>query len=157
GRPDNADYDERLLAFYSTLDPYEDAHFVRELRVVFQTNKQRALAKAQGAFEQAQALWGQYRSDGGIGGKLRLESKASPQFKKQARLLSDASQFAASVHQVYELLDASAPRAWQQLGEEIRSELERQRRSLNDLDRVLGQKVVRAKLELLASPVENGS
>ncbi|MGI9335554.1 MAG: FHA domain-containing protein, partial [Gammaproteobacteria bacterium] len=42
GRPDNADYDERLLAFYSTLDPYEDAHFVRELRVVFQTNKQRA-------------------------------------------------------------------------------------------------------------------
>ena len=156
-KPENAKYDERLLAFYGTLDPEEDAHFVAKLQGAFKSNQKQALAKAEGAFGQARALWGEYRSNGGIDGKLRLESKASSRFKKQARLLADASHHAASGRRIYEILGASSSDEWQPLDAEISGEMERQRRSLNELDMVLGHKVVEAKLELLGASVESGS
>ena len=142
-------YDERLLAFYGTLDAGEDAYFIRAIEADVGQVKDKALTRAQELMSQAQAQWRQYKDNGGIEGAQRLESKISGQFRTQAGLLSQAYGNAQQAQRIYAQLKTERPAQWNAAQEEIRAETELQRKSLLESRAVLGPQLLKAKLALL--------
>jgi hypothetical protein len=153
-------YDEQLLTFYGTLDPVDDAWFVRAIGTDVSAMRDTALARAQDWLTHAQALWHQYRENGAIGGAQRLESGISAQFRSQARLLSDAQSGAQQGMRIYTQLRADHSGDWDSLLTAINAEVDLQRRSLQELRMVLDPELLRAKLALIggtASEAGNSS
>jgi pSer/pThr/pTyr-binding forkhead associated (FHA) protein len=146
---DAKDYDERLLLFYGSLDLDEDIHFIKAIEADVGLYKDKALGRAQELLNKAQAQWGEYRKNGAIEGKQRLEGSISPQFRTQARLLSDAHEAARQGMLIYTQLKIDAPAEWRKAQEEINAEAELQRKSLQDLRTVLEPKLWKEKLALL--------
>jgi pSer/pThr/pTyr-binding forkhead associated (FHA) protein len=142
-------YEERLLAYYGTLDPDEDAYFVRAAAPDIAQYKDRALARAQELLTRAQARWRQYRENGAIEGAQRLETAISNRFRTQARLLFDAQDDAQQGMRVYQQLKLERPAAWGKLQDEINAEADAQRKSLQDLRNVLTPGLLKAKMALL--------
>lgn len=142
-------YDERLLAFYASLDADEDAWFVRATEADVRAYRDKALARAQELVNRAQALWRQYRDSGGIGGEHRLESGISAAFRSQARLLSEAQASVQQGMRIFKLLNAEGAAQWAKLEDEIDAESGLQRRSLQDLRMVLEPGLLKAKLSLV--------
>ncbi|MFM0212593.1 FHA domain-containing protein [Paraburkholderia sediminicola] len=143
------DYDERLLSFYASLDPAEDAWFVQSIQKDVAALHDKALARAQDLMLRAQSLWKEYRASGPIGGTQRLEAGISPGFRSEARLLSDAQSAAQQGMRIYTQLKADHPADFDRLLADIRAEAELQRRSLTDLRMVLDPGLLKAKLALI--------
>lgn len=156
GAQSDRQYPERLLAFYATLLPEEDGFFIQALKRDYRAHKDRALARAERAFRQAEQRWKDYRQDGGINGLHRLEADVSPRFKAQARRLSEAYNQAREGAQLFALLDQDYAPKWRELYREIRAETALQRRSLQELSMVLNPNLLDAKLGLLAAPQPAG-
>lgn len=142
-------YEDRLLAFYGSLDAEDDAYFVRATEADVAAYKGKALGRAEELLNRAQAAWGQYQQQGAIGGEQRLESGISGGFKAQARLLSEAQAKASQGMQIYRLLKADNVAQWAKLQDEITAETELQRRSLQELSMVLEPGLLKAKLALI--------
>lgn len=142
-------YDERLLAFYASLDPNEDVYFARATEADVNAYRDKALKHGQDLMNKAQALWQRYRSNGAIGGGQRLEAGISNQFRTQARLLSEAHDNVQQGMRIYTQLKAEYPAQWSKLQTEVNTETQLQRRSLLELSRVLEPGVLKAKLALL--------
>ena len=142
-------YDEQLLAFYATLDPGQDTYFIEALKGEFDAHREKALARAQQAFEDARASWQKYRDKGGIQGLQRLEAGISPTFRNLANTLSEAYRDASYGSRLYRLLNAGYPDDWDALDREIAKEVDLQRRSLSELSMVLEPSLKQAKLKLL--------
>jgi pSer/pThr/pTyr-binding forkhead associated (FHA) protein len=152
------DYDERLLAFYDTLDPGRDTHFLEALKGEFEAHREKALARAQQAFEDARVTWRKYRDKGGIQGLQRLEAGISPTFRSLANTLSEAYRDASYGRRLYLLLNAGYPQEWDELYREIAKEVDLQRRSLSELSMVLDPSLKQAKLKLIPDlPVDQMS
>ncbi|WP_019142902.1 FHA domain-containing protein [Noviherbaspirillum massiliense] len=145
-------YDDRLLAFYASLDPQEDAYFVRATEADVNAYRGKALKRAQDLLARAQTLWSRYRENGAIGGGQRLEAGISGQFRTQARLLSEAQDNAQQGMRIYTQLKADYPVQSGKLRDDINAETELQRRSLLELRRVLEPGLLKAKLDLLGGP-----
>ncbi len=143
------DYDERLLAFYGSLDPDDDVYFIRATEGDIQRNKDKALTRAQELMNRAQANWKQYRENGPIEGAQRLESGVSNQFRTQARLLMDARQSAQQGLLIARQLRAESPAQWARMRDEIVTEAEQQRKAMQDLRLVLEPALFKEKLALL--------
>jgi len=146
---DTPDYDERLLAFYTALDPGQDTYFLKAFKGEFEAHRDKALARAQKAFEDARASWKTYRDKGGIRGLHRLEAGVSPTFRSLANTLSEAYRDASYGQKVYSLLDADFPEDTDALYREIANEVGLQRRSLTELSMVLEPALKQAKLQLI--------
>jgi len=142
-------YEDLLLAFYGSLNPDDDAYFVRATEGDVAVYKGKALSRAQELLNRAQALWRQYQQNGAIAGEQRLESGISSGFRAQARLLSEAQSGATQGMQIYRLLKADAAAQWAKLQDEINAETELQRRSLQELSMVLEPGLLKAKLALI--------
>lgn len=142
-------YDERLLSFYGSLDPAEDAYFIKATEADVVQYKDKALSRAQTLLNRAQTLWRQYRENGAIEGGQRLESGISGAFRTQARLLSDAHDNAQQGMRIYTQLKTDVSADWRKLQEEINAETELQRKSLLDMRDVLAPAQLKAKLALL--------
>ncbi|HZX31890.1 MAG TPA: FHA domain-containing protein [Rhodocyclaceae bacterium] len=142
-------YDERLLAFYGSLDPEEDGYFIHAVEGDIAANREQALRHAQEQMNRAQALWARYRENGAIGEEQRSESSLSKKFDSQARLLSDALAGARQGARIYGLLKAEVPAQWAKLQEDITGEVEMQRRALLDLRSTLEPGLLKSKLALL--------
>jgi len=142
-------YDERLLAFYGSLDPDEDVYFIRAVDADVGLYKDKALSRAQALLNRAQTLWRQYRDNGAIEGGQRLDATISDTFRTQARLLTEAHDNAQQGVRIYTQLKTEAPADWRKLQDEINAEAELQRKSLLELRDVLGPGLLNAKLALL--------
>jgi pSer/pThr/pTyr-binding forkhead associated (FHA) protein len=142
-------YEERLLAFYESLDADEDIYFQRAIDAQLGEHRDKAIARAQEALDRAQTQWRQYRDNGSIGGAQRLESGVSEKFRAQARLLSDAHANARQGMRMLKQLKAESAAKWSKLDQEISAEAELQRRSLADLRAVLEPGVLKTKLALI--------
>jgi pSer/pThr/pTyr-binding forkhead associated (FHA) protein len=142
-------YEERLLAFYGALDGDEDVYFIRAIGADVAAHKDKALRQAQEQMNRAQASWRQYKEQGGIEGRQRLESEISGQFRSQAKLLAEAQDNARQAMQTYRQLKASEPAPWAKSNDEIGAEVEQQRRALQELRTVLEPGLLKAKLALL--------
>ncbi|MDR5857455.1 FHA domain-containing protein [Caballeronia sp. LZ062] len=145
-------YEDALLSFYEALDVQSDGYFVRAIASDMTALNGKALARGQTWMTQAQSLWEQYRTNGGIGGSQRLESDVSESFRTQARRLSDAHDASTRGMRMLRQVkasDAASQSKWTALSKEIDDEAELQRRSLQDLRMVLEPSLLQAKLNLL--------
>jgi pSer/pThr/pTyr-binding forkhead associated (FHA) protein len=145
------DYGERLVNFYSALDPLEDSHFTGALGQQFQRHSLAARERAEEAWERSSASWSSYRSGGGIRGLLRLEEQISTRFGEQAGLLSEAYNSASYARQVYELLGEEYSEQRAELYAKVVAEMTLQRRSLQQLSMVLSPELLDIKLGMLAA------
>ncbi|KIF83690.1 signal peptide protein [Noviherbaspirillum autotrophicum] len=145
----SAGFDERLLAFYGSLDPGEDGYFARAVEPDVTANRGKAIARAQELLNRAQLSWKQYRDNGPIEGDQRLESKISGKYRRQAQLLSGAEAAARQGMLVYAQLKMEQPADGRKLRDDINAEAEQQRKALQELRNVLAPNLLKSKLELL--------
>ncbi|MBN7795010.1 FHA domain-containing protein [Parahaliea mediterranea] len=150
-----SEYGDRLVRFYSRLDPDRDRHFVAALSRDFRAHRGAARQRADEAWQNADRAWRDYRERGGIRGLLRLEESVSDEFEQKSVLLRDAFSSAATGRQVYRLLSVRETAGQTSLYADIVAELNLQRRSLEQLSMVLPPALLDAKLALL--PVSNGA
>ncbi|MGD8616573.1 MAG: FHA domain-containing protein, partial [Gammaproteobacteria bacterium] len=143
------EYDERLLAFYSGLDPVQDRYFVEAVDEQFERHREKALDRARQAYEKARVAWSSYTDKGGIRGLHRLEAGVSSSFRRLAAILSESYADISYATRLYDLLDAEYPEAWQALYADISNEVRLQRRSLAELSMVLEPSLKQAKLDLI--------
>ena len=144
-----AGYEERLLAFYASLDPYEDAYFVRATEADVGLHKDEALARAREALERAETLWRRYGENGAIDGRQRLKAVVSNEFRTQAQSLAEAHECAQRGVRVYAQFKAAPPARLAKVQEEIAAEAELQRKALLELRHVLDPGLLKEKLTLL--------
>ena len=142
-------YGEQLLAFRASLDPDEDAYFVRATQADLDSQKDKALVRAQESANRARAAWQEYRNGGVIEAAQRVETTISNTFRTRARLLSDARRYAQETSQIYAQVGAAAPAQWSTIHDEIRIEAEQQRSALRELRNVLAPELLKSKLALL--------
>lgn len=142
-------YEERLLAFYASLEPDEDAYFVRATEGDVRAHRAKLVARAKELLDRADAGWRQYRGGGGIGGEQRLEAGVSGAFRTRARQLSQAHADAQQGARLYAMLGEELPQASATLRDEIDAEARLQRQSLRQLHMVLEPAVLKAKLALI--------
>jgi pSer/pThr/pTyr-binding forkhead associated (FHA) protein len=142
-------YDEQLLAFFGVLDPERDTYFLQAVKSEFDAHREKALARAQQAFEDARVTWQKYRDKGGIRGLHRLEAGVSPTFRSLANTLSEAYRDVTYGRTLYSLLNTSYPQEWVELYRQIANEVGLQRRSLAELSMVLEPSLKQAKLQLI--------
>nr|WP_132454003.1 FHA domain-containing protein [Paraburkholderia sp. BL8N3] len=145
-------YEDALLSFNETLDARDDTWFIKAVQPDVAAFRDKALARAQELLNHAQALWGQYRANGSIGGSQRLESGISDSFRTQARLLSDAQAEAQRGMRIFRQVKADGAAKWAALVDEINAEAELQRRSLQELRMVLEPGLLKNKLALIGGP-----
>lgn len=146
---DTQGYDERLLAFYGSLDPAEDSYFAKAIDADIAQYRDKALARAQELVNRAQAQWQKYRDNGGIEGAQRIEATVSPKFRDQARLLTEAEDSARQGVRIYQQLRVAHPPEWNKVQQEISAEADLQRRSLQDLRMVLEPRLLKQKIALI--------
>ena len=142
-------YAEQLLAFRASLDPDQDVHFVRATQADMESQKDKALVRAQESMTRARASWQEYRNNGVIEAGQRVETTISNTFRTRARLLSEARRQAQQATQIYAQLSAVAPAQWSTIRDEIRHEAEQQRNALLELRNVLAPELLKNKLALL--------
>ncbi|MGH8806370.1 MAG: FHA domain-containing protein [Noviherbaspirillum sp.] len=142
-------YDERLLSFYASLNPDEDVYFIKATETDVSGYRDKALKRAQELMTRAQAQWHRYRDNGAIAGAQRLEAGISNQFRRQARLLSEANEDAQNGMRIVTQLKAEHSEQWNKVRDEIKAEAALQRRSLLELHRVLEPDLLKQKLALL--------
>jgi len=145
----SAGFAEPLLAFRAALDPDQDVHFLRATQSDVQALRDVALARANQSMQQARASWQEYRANGAIEARQRVETTVSPSFSRRARLLSDAARQAQHALAIYRLVDVAAPASFVSSRDDIRGEVEQQRAALEDLRNVLEPELLKTKLALL--------
>jgi pSer/pThr/pTyr-binding forkhead associated (FHA) protein len=150
-----AGYEEGLLTFYGGLDPDEDVYFMRATAAEVGLYRDTALVQAQKLLHRAAVLWRQYREAGAIEGRQRLKAGISNEFRIRAQLLSEADQDAQRALRIYADLRVAQPPGSSKLREEIKTELELQRKSLMDLRHVLDAGPLKAKLALLGGKIDD--
>jgi pSer/pThr/pTyr-binding forkhead associated (FHA) protein len=149
-----AGYEERLAAFYASLDPHEDAFFVRAAESEIGPYRNEALARARGALERAELLWRQYRDNGPIDARQRLKEVVSSEFRHQAQSLAEAHEAAQRGAQVYAQFRTAPPARLAKAQAEIAAEAALQRKALLELRHVLEPALLKAKLTLLGGSAD---
>lgn len=144
-----AGYPEQLLAFRTTLDTAEDAHFARATQADLEAQRDQVLARAHEALDRARALWQEYRGGGAIDALQRSETAVSSGFRTKARVLADAQRASHLGMQITAQLGAAAPGPAAAIDAEIRAEARAQRDALLELRNVLEPELLKTKLALL--------
>lgn len=148
---------ERLLAFYGSLHPLDDAWFIRATEEDLKLDRSQAQREAGAQIAQAETLWRQYREGGGIEGRQRLENAVSERFRAQARLLAGAQDAVRQGMRIAAQLRIEAPAPWSALQQDILAEASLQRRLLQESRGALDPALVRAKLALLGGDDGNAA
>jgi hypothetical protein len=147
---------ERLLAFYGSLDPRDDAWFIRAAENDLKLDRGLAQKEASQQIARAETLWRQYRDGGGIEGRQRLETVVSERFRQQARLLAGAQEAVQQGMRMATQLRNDVPPQWGAMQQEILAEAALQRRLLQESRGALDPALVKTKQGLLGGP-EDGN
>lgn len=145
----SAGFAEPLLAFRASLDADQDVYFLRATQSDVQAQRDAALARANQSMHQARVTWQEYRGNGAIEARQRIETTVSTSFRRRARLLSDAARQAQQAMEIYRLVDVTAPASFVSSRDDIRAEVEQQRAALEELRNVLEPELLQTKLALL--------
>ncbi|MFA7388373.1 MAG: FHA domain-containing protein [Thiohalobacteraceae bacterium] len=149
-----AGYQDRLLEFYSGLDPAQDQYFAEVLAADIRKHSAIAFGKAEQSYAAARSIWQTYREGGGIRGMQRLEPSVSAGYRQLATGLSASYRHIGQSLRVCKLLNRQCPSEWHELHARITNEVMLQRRSLAELALVLEPALNKAKLDLLPVPPE---
>ena len=150
GQVHTEDYPQRLIDFYTGLNPAHDTFFLAVLEEDFAKHREHALRKAEVLMDRAQTLTDEYtaRFDG-ISGGLRLEPEVSEVFKEQASSLHTLLATTSQAVQIHRLLEETPPAPLQAQLSRVTAEINRQRVALASLRSIVGDVVVNEKLSLL--------
>lgn len=140
---------ERLLAFYGSLDPRDDAWFIRAAEEDLKLDRSLVQKEVRERIARAETLWRQYREGGGIEGRQRLETVVSERFRTQARLLAGAQESVQQGMRMAAQLRIDIPAQWGAMQQEILAEAGLQRRLLQESRGALEPALVRTKQGLL--------
>jgi pSer/pThr/pTyr-binding forkhead associated (FHA) protein len=140
---------ERLLAFYATLDPRDDTWFIRAAEEDLKLDRGLAQKQAQDSITRAETLWRQYRDNGGIESRQRLEKAVTERFRGQARLLAGAQEAVQQGLRMAAQLHLDLPPQWNALQQEIAAEAGLQRRLLQESRGAVDPAMVKTKQALL--------
>ena len=140
---------ERLLAFYATLDPRDDAWFIRAAEEDLKLDRGLAQKQARDSIARAETLWRQYRDNGGIESRQRLEKAVTERFRAQARLLAGAQEAVQQGMRMAAQLHLEQPAQWSALQQEIAAEAGLQRRLLQESRGAVDPALVKTKQALL--------
>lgn len=151
----SAGYDDRLLVFYGALDLDDDLHFVRAVEAEVNAGKAKALARGQEMLNRSRGIWQRYRDSGGIDGRQRLEAGISERYRTQAALLTEAYELTRKGVQIYAQLHLATPTQWSKAQDEIKTELDLQRKSLLEVRSVVEPGLLKAKLALLGGATDD--
>lgn len=148
------DYVDQLLVFRESLDPNEDAYFLRATAADLNQHKDNVVARAQDSMNRARTLWEEYRNSGAIDASQRIETSISDQFRSSAHLLAEASRYAQQGVLIYSQVDPAGAAQWTGIRDEIDAEEREQRTRLNDLSNVVEPELLKIKLALLGDQNE---
>ncbi len=149
-----ANYADRLLAFHGAIDLDEDVYFAAAVQADVDAIKDKAQARAQEMLNRSRSIWQRYRDNGAIDGRQRLEGAISERYRTQAALLNEAYELTRKGVQIYAQLHLTAPAPSIKAQEEIKAELDQQRKSLVEMRSVLEPGLLKAKLALLGGSDE---
>jgi len=140
---------ERLLAFYGSLDPRDDVWFIRAAEEDLKLDRGLAQKEARASIARAETLWRQYRDGGGIESRQRLETVVSERFRAQARLLAGAQEAVQQGIRMATQLHLDSPAEWSAMQQQIVAEAGLQRRLLQESRGALEPTLVKTKQALL--------
>lgn len=149
------DYRTRLLAFFQQLDE-EDQFFKDRLSDEFSAARAEIVESADESFQEALSYWQDYRNQGGIDGGMRVSRSVSTSYKGQAELLGDALQRSIDAERAYSSVGEVPGPDRIELQNEIRQEVVRQRKWLEDVEQIVGPTIIQKKLALLPETIESG-
>jgi hypothetical protein len=145
---------DQLLTFRESLDPDQDVYFLRATAADLKLQRDKVIARAQDAINQARTLWQEYQSTGAIDASQRIETSISDRFRTRAHLLAEASRYAQQGFLIYSQVDAAGAAQWTAIRDEIETEAREQRSRLHDLSNVVEPALLKTKLALLGDPNE---
>ncbi len=145
----DADYEEKVLAFYAMLDVDRDKYYEQLIGDDFKKVSDKAVTEANESFNQAENAWAGYQEGGGIGGLLRLENQISSAYRNQAGLLATAEYAVNTGAGIYRDLGLNIPATHVRLENNIHAEMKRQRQWISDLGKVIDPRLLEEKLRLL--------
>ena len=148
---------ERLLAFYGTLDARDDAWFIRAAEDDLKLDRGLAQKEAREQITRAEALWRQYRDGGGIESRQRLETVVSERFRSQARLLAGAQEAVQQGLRMAAQLRIDVPAQWTTMQQEIQAEAGLQRRLLQESRGAIDPALVKTKQGLLGGQADGNA
>ena len=146
------DYSQQLLTLFVSLDPIEDSYFSDALRPEYEVYRDKALERADQAFQEARAAWKRYQENGRIMGLQRLEAKISKKFRDQAEQLTKAYARSQQGMEIYSLLKINSSVDQAQIHKAIVRECRLQIRSMRELGMVLEPKLLQDKIKILPDP-----
>ncbi|MEZ5595109.1 MAG: FHA domain-containing protein [Pseudomonadales bacterium] len=147
---DSPRYAGALIDLYATLDPAEDVFIHDTLGNDFESQREKAIQRAQTLTAIAAQSWASYRDAyDGVSGGLRLEPEVSDSFRRQVLLLGAAYADIDQSLQLYRLLEVDGPEEAVTLHSQVVVEIRQQRNALEALRTVLDRNVVEEKLRLL--------
>jgi hypothetical protein len=149
-----SDYVDQLLAFRESLDANEDVYFMRATAADLNQQRDKVIARAQDAMNQARTFWQEYRSDGAIDASQRIETSISDEFRTRAHLLAEARKYTQQSFLLYSQVDAAGAAQWTAIRDEIESEVREQRSRLRDLSNVVEPALLKTRLALLGDSSE---
>lgn len=148
-------YGEHLVALYGRLQAGEDQYLIAKLDSEYQRQSNRVMASAADYWARARESWQRYRAEGGIGGLLRLEESISPEYRQKTRLLKEAHDNVQRAQRLQSTLSRPQAEEMLALSRLIEAEIDLQRRSLEQLSIVLGEKLLTQKLGMLVDEPSN--
>ncbi len=147
-------YWDQLVNFSAILRPTEDEYFIRAIQPDLMTHKSELMNELDAVLRHTQSLWDAYNNASGVSAVVRLEERISDRYRTQAQRLSSAWSEVVRGNRTYQLLQMEQPAAWKSLSGDIRGEVKRQRRWLQDLNIILEPSLLQAKLNLLPEITE---
>lgn len=145
-----SEYPDAVIDFYAQLDPTEDTFMRTALADDFSNQRDRAVSNAEQLAASGAKLWSDYsQTFQGIGGGLRLEATVSQTYRELAQQLTQSVTVLGQAHRLFALLELEIPAVLAEQHADARQEVIRQRSAVASLRSVLGEEVVREKLDLL--------
>ena len=142
-------FTERLLAFFQGLDERRDLFFAQILATDYEQARRQSAQRAEQAARAALEAWNTYGGRSGITSTQRLASRVDKGYTERAAALSTAATAADQAVRGYALADVAVPERWRAPLDAIAQEVALQHQSLDELQGVLEDTVLRDKRALL--------
>lgn len=142
-------YTDHLLTFVQGLDAQRDVYFAQQLAADYAVARQQSAQRAEQAALAADEAWTAYGGRSGITSTQRLDPRVDKGYAQRAAALSTAATTADRAARAYALADVVIPHKWRTLLDAIDQEVALQHQSLDELQGVLEDTVLRDKRALL--------
>ena len=145
----SAEYDERVLTLYHSLDGDRDRYIVSLLRAEYDDSRAAVEVRAHQAAAAAARAWGEYKARGGITSTQRLQSGIDEDYRQSAAVLERAASAKREARRLFDLAKVPTPPEHEAPLSAVEKEVALQYQALDELVGVLQESGLREKRSLL--------